>query len=245
MINVAILLVSLGLGVISSISGAGIGLLITPGLILMGLSPVAATATSRPGGIGVSISSLHHFLRNGFFSASTLKRTLPIALIGSVLGTLIALSIDPEIFKAAIAITTILMALRLPTMTSVGEKSVETTRTQKNIGYGLYFLLTTLGSVLANGIGGLIMYVLMRYMGLDALTANATKSAATIPAQIVSFVIFVANGHVIYSYSIVIFIGFFLGGIIGSRVAVKRGAVFVKKFFAVSAIVLSLLILFI
>lgn len=228
-------LLSIFSSTLSAIAGGGGGLIMGPALMLLGLPPQIAVATSHFGGFGLSMGALSGFRKSGNIQKAFLLPLSILALAGSFVGVRILLEINEDALRVVIALI-VLSILPMLFLKDIGLERFVTTRRRRGIGYTLYFVAITLTSAFGSGIGLLIMPVLMIGMGFTALDASATKRVPGAIAAAASLVMLIIAGKVWFGAGLAIMIGTFIGGRIGAKVAVKKGNGFVKIVLAFVAV---------
>ena len=92
----------------------------------------------------------------------------------------------------------------------------------------LFFFIGAYGGFLHMGVGYALLAGIVLSAGYDLVRANAIKVFIILIWAPVILVVFIAYGQVNYLYGIVLSIGNVIGAIIASRLAVKKGASFVR-----------------
>ena len=81
------------------------------------------------------------------------------------------------------------------------------------------------------GTGSFLIFLFVRYFAFDFLQASASAKFVNITTNIAALIFFVPTGNVLYSIGIPMAIFNMLGAFTGSRIAIKRGATFVRVLF--------------
>jgi uncharacterized membrane protein YfcA len=68
----------------------------------------------------------------------------------------------------------------------------------------------------------------MFLMGLDALQSNALRRILMLVQAAAAFCIVLPQGYIVWGYALSALVGCYLGGFIGTKIALKRGEKFVK-----------------
>lgn len=216
-------------GVVNTIAGSGT--VITYSLfMLMGLPANVANGTIRIGVIMQTLAATLTFrkaklleLRKGFFIS------LPI-VIGSVAGAQIAVSIPHDIFEKVLGVVLIFMVVFIffdPAKWIKGQTKLN----NKKLGwwqYLLFFLTGVYGGFIHIGVGIILLAVLVLAAGYDLVKANAVKILAVFLYAPFALLVFMINGEVNYHLGLIAAIGNLIGGIVASRLAIKRGAGFIR-----------------
>jgi len=230
-------------GIFSGMSGGGGGMIIVPFLIAVGLTPQQAIATTKFCGIGFSFGGIAAFKERSF------KRPVLLAYL-SLLAIAISL-IVPALFKTlsghVFQILIGLLMIALVPVTLDGKQGLRTKRTSKTQkAYGAILLIPTflLQGVFSSGVGVLNNLVLMRFFGMNVLDASAIQrvSALVLNGLIVVTLALTTN-FIIWQYALVGIAASFMGGYIGSKIAIERGEKFAKFVLALFMFIAGALLL--
>lgn len=238
--------VNLMAATLSGAAGGGGGIISTPFLVLLGLSPATAIATAKFGGLGLSTGTSVRFFREDI----TNKRTVILfslfgaagALVGSVILTQI--SDQTELLEKIMGFVILFAGIPLLYLKNMGLKTTKRSRKVEIIGLVLLTLSVLLQAALSAGIGSLQLVVLMGCFGMTALTASATRRAMQLTVAIVSLLVYIIAGLVDYRFGVVSFTTSLIGGYLGAHIAIKKGNKFVINLFAITSALLALQLLF-
>ncbi|ALO13992.1 Sulfite exporter TauE/SafE [Salinivirga cyanobacteriivorans] len=231
-------------GVINTIAGSGT--VITYSLfMLMGLPANMANGTVRIGVIMQTLAATLTFkkakileLRKGFFIS------LPI-VVGSVVGAQIAVSIPHDIFEKVLAVVLIFMVVFIffdPSKWIHGQQILN----NKRLGwwqYLLFFLTGVYGGFIHIGVGIFLLTALVLAAGYDLVRANAIKIMAVFLYAPFALAVFIINGEVNYHLGLIAAIGNLIGGITASKLAIKKGAGFIRWFLIVIIVLFAMKLL--
>lgn len=227
--------------IISGMSGGGGGFIMTPYYLLIGLTPQQIVAGASVASLGLGSSSLMAMRGKGLIE----KRFLwPLAIV-TVLFTILAMFVLPRIqsgmFEIAIGILLILLA---PTL-FINKSSMQPgERSRKSIvaGYIIYAIIL-FASSLGSGLATLLFLPLMFLMGLSTLQSNALRRALMLVQALVAFCIVLPQGYIVWGYALAGLVGCYIGGFIGTKIALKKGEKFVKYGLAGIMIISGLVLL--
>lgn len=207
-----------GAGVLGGLTGsiAGLASVATyPALLLVGLPPVSANVTNTAAlvfnGIG-SIAGSRPELRD---QRAQLRRLVPIAVVGGVVGAVLLLSTPADGFEKlvplllGVASVAILLPVRPRSDTSV----TMSRRTRALLIATLIFAICIYGGYFGAAAGVLLLAVLLRLHRGTLAEANAGKNVVLGVANTVAAVIFAAVAPV--RWDAVLVLG--LGCLVGSR----------------------------
>ena len=220
-------LLGLAAGFINAYSTGG-GMLSVPALMLLGVPPVAAIATSRLGTVAAAFSSAIRYYRGGVIDWRYMPFFLILAVTAGIVGPHIVLGMPHEGLEKGIAI--VMLAL-LPIMVfqkHIGTVSRRTPRHWKMVGLALLFLVLLYSTMVGAGAGILFLYVLVYLFGMKVVEANATCTIPALVGSLVALVTYVYDGDVIFRLAIPLSLGALVGGYIGAHAALKSGSHWVK-----------------
>lgn len=218
-------------GLINTVAGSG-SVIIYSLYTMMGLPSNVANGTVRIGVIMQTLAATITFKKAKILEEKKgILISLPVVL-GSIIGAQIAVSIPHDIFENVLAVILIFMVAFMfmnPTKWIEGHKQLN----EKKLGwwqYSLFFLTGIYGGFIHIGVGIILLAVLVLGAGYDLVKANAIKILAVFLYVPFTLAIFIINGQVDYHLGLIAAIGNLLGGIVASRLAIKKGAGFIRWF---------------
>ena len=223
-------------GFVDAVVGGG-GLIQLPALLL-GLpnaSPVQILATNKLGSIcGTTVSSATYY-RRVRPDPRTFVPLMVLAFAGAVLGALVASRIPREAFEPIVLVVLVVVGgyvLLKPDLGSETELKHSGGRhlgTAMLVGFGIGFYDGAMGP----GTGSFLVLSLVALLGYSFLDASAKARLANWATNLGALVVFVPQGAVLWKVGLLMGAGNLVGGYVGARVAVSRGARFVRVFFIV------------
>jgi uncharacterized membrane protein YfcA len=229
-------LAALAAGFVDAVVGGG-GLIQLPALVL-GLppaSPVQVLATNKLGSIcGTSVSSVTYY-RRVRPHAGTFVPLMVFAFIGSFGGALIASHIPKDAFQPIVLVVLVgvgayvLLRPELGAATSLRFSGHR--HTLAAMGAGL--VVGAYDGALGPGTGSFFMFTLVGLLGYAFLEASAKARMANWATNLAALCVFVPQGAVMWRVGLVMGACNLVGGYLGARTAVSRGARFVRVFFVV------------
>jgi uncharacterized membrane protein YfcA len=90
------------------------------------------------------------------------------------------------------------------------------------------------------GTGSFLVFIFVRFFGYDFLGASAIAKVVNVATNLAALFWFGYSGHVLWRMGLVMAICNVAGSLIGSRLAIKHGSVFVRKVFLVVVAILIL-----
>lgn len=212
--------------IISGMSGGGGGFIMTPYYLLIGLTPQQIVAGASVASLGLGSSSLIAMRARQLVSKRFLWPLIVLTVSFTILAMLVLPKIQSGIFEIAIGILLIALA---PTL-FIKKASIQPgKRSSKSIlaGY-LSYALILFASSLGSGLATLLFLPLMFLMGLSALQSNALRRVLMLVQAAVVFCIVLPQGYIVWSYTLAALAGCYVGGFIGTKIALRQGEKFVK-----------------
>ncbi len=225
--------------IVSGIAGGGAGFVVIPLLILLGLDPKIAAATSTLGAIGMGIGTLSRFSKSRELIRPHIIPFTVISLVSGVLGAFLLIAMPTEYIRIFVGT---MIAFFLPLFLfkkNAGLHEIHPTRLRSIIGYILYTTLLTIQAAFGSGTGVGIVYILVFFFGFTMIQASATLRLPQLVSSLVTLPFFIAYGVLDYTHGLVLFVSMVIGGYIGSHIAIKKGNRFVKTLFVILAIILA------
>ncbi|WP_373044552.1 sulfite exporter TauE/SafE family protein [Vulgatibacter sp.] len=214
-------------GTINAMAGGG-SLLTLPLLVFLGLPATEANASNRVAVLANSVTSAAGYHQSGHLPWRTVRLLLVPSLVGSLVGAWVATLISDDAFRPVIAVVLLAMAALLVFRPSAldprggGEPLPPLAEVLLFLGIGFY------GGFIQAGIGFFILAATVRGAGLDLIRANGVKVALTLALTLVALGVFIAAGQVRWAPALVLAAGNGIGGYFGARLAVARGAGWVR-----------------
>jgi uncharacterized membrane protein YfcA len=229
--------------ILSGMSGGGGGLIIVPFLIAVGLTPQQAIATTKFSAIGFNFGGIAAFKKKSFNSPLLLIYLVLLAVLISLIVPTLFKKLSGDVFQIVIGI---MMILLVPVMLSdkYGLKKVKTSRSRKFVGGILLSITFLLQGVFSSGVGLLNNLVFMSFFGLKALDASATQRVAALALN--SFIVITlatTTNFIVWQYALAGIAAAFLGGYIGSHIALERGEKFAKVALAIFMLIAGVILI--
>ncbi|WP_137294168.1 sulfite exporter TauE/SafE family protein [Nocardioides dongxiaopingii] len=223
-------------GYVDAVVGGG-GLIQLPALLLglPGASPVEVLATNKLGSIcGTSVSSITYY-RRVRPDPRTFLPLMGFAFTGSVLGAFVASHIPRSAFDPIVLVVLVLVGTYIVVKPDLGD---ETTLRFGGHRHTLMAVLTGLGvgfydGALGPGTGSFFVFLLVGLLGYNFLEASAKARLANWATNLAALCVFVPQGAVLWHVGLTLGAANLVGGYLGARTAIARGAGFVRAFFIV------------
>ncbi len=226
-----IILISAGImvGFINTLAGGGSAISLSV-LMMMGLSPAMANGTNRIAILLQNIAAVGSFKKQKVLdSRKSLLLSIP-AVLGSLLGAWLAVDIEKDIFEKAIGIILLIMLVFMfyKPKNWVMENTALVNKALTWKQFALFFAIGVYGGFIQVGVGYFLLASLVLGAGYDLVKANAAKVLIVGMYMIFSIIVYVYHDLVNYTMGFTLAIGTVIGALIASRLAVKKGAKFVR-----------------
>lgn len=217
---------------IDSTVGGG-GLISTPALLSLGLPVPYALGTNKVAASLGCFASVISFWRAGKIKKNALF-LMPLSFIGSAIGAYVVYLLPEKLMKNIIIIMLVAVAVYTYRRKDWGD-----TGTIERLG-----ILSAFGSVLmALGIGfydgffgpgtGSFLIFGFLYLGYDFVTAAGNAKALNFASGLGALVSFSMSGTIAWSYGLIMGTAMIFGAICGSRLAIKKGASYVRPLYLI------------
>lgn len=216
-------------GVINTLAGSG-SLITLPVLIFLGLPATVANGTNR---IGVILQNIVAGLSFGRSKVLDLRGALLLsipAVVGSIIGASIAVNLDEALMERVIGTVMVLMLLVIwlrPERWLQGQlQTLERGFTWQQA--LALFAIGVYGGFIQAGVGIFLLAALVLSVGYDLVRANAVKIIIILVFTFASLFVFTGNDQVHWLAGLVLGVGNMLGAWVAARMAVRRGAAWVR-----------------
>jgi uncharacterized membrane protein YfcA len=229
-------LAGLSAGFVDSVVGGG-GLIQLPALLigLPSAAPVNILATNKISSISgttVSSATYYHRIRP---DPHTYGPLMAWAFVGSVGGALLGSHISASAFDPIVLVVLIVVGGYVLYRPAFGASTVlrfgGARHTRAAMGTGL--VIGVYDGALGPGTGSFFVITLVGLLGYNFLEASAKARLANWATNLAALCVFVPQGAVLWKVGLVMGAANLLGGYLGARTAVARGAKFVRIFFVV------------
>jgi uncharacterized membrane protein YfcA len=231
-----LVLAALAAGFVDAVVGGG-GLVQLPALVvaLPTASPVQLLATNKLASFsGTSVSSVTYY-RRVRPDPKTFLPLMALAFVGSMAGAAVAFLIPRDLFEPIILVVLVVVGLYVLLKPQLGERTElrfsghRHTLAAMVTGLAIGFYDGALGP----GTGSFFVITLVGLLGYSFLEASAKARLANWATNLAALVVFVPQGAVLWGIGLLMGAANLAGGYLGARVAVARGARFVRVFFIV------------
>ena len=233
-------------GFIDAIAGGG-GTITLPALLLMGLSPVQASATNKLLAIFGSSSASLTFWRQGKVDVALVKRLGPIALLGSVLGASLILGFkNAELFRILVAVLVVGVGLLVLTNRKMGFENRYAGLSPRVwwIGGLGVLVIGVYDGFFGPGTGTFLMFLFVSFLRFDFIMGTGNAKVINFMTNLGAFLTLVFTGNMLFLLGIPMGIANALGAWVGARAAILKGSAFIKIIYAFIIVLVVLRLVF-
>lgn len=223
-------------GFVDAVVGGG-GLVQLPALLLglPGASPVQILATNKLASIcGTTIASATYY-RRVRPDPKTFGPLMLLALAGSFAGAFAASHIPREAFEPIVLVVLVVVGAYVVRRPDLGETTLLRFAGHRHLAAAMAvgFVIGFYDGALGPGTGSFFVFALVGLMGYDFLEASAKARLANWATNLGALLLFIPTGVVLWKIGLLMGASNLVGGYLGARVAVSKGARFVRVFFIV------------
>ena len=241
---VAVSLASLLAGLIDAIVGGG-GLVLTPALFAAypAMPPATLLGTNKSASVWGTFMASVQYSRRVQLRWPVLLPAAAVALLGSLCGAWTVTQVEPVFLRRLLPVILIavlaytlarkdLGRIHAPRYTLRGEQLAASL-----IGLGIGWYDGFFGP----GTGSFFIFLFVRLLGYDFLNASAAAKLLNVATNVAAIALFAAKGHVWWQAGLVMAAANVAGSLMGTRLALRHGAGFVRGVFilVVSALIVK------
>jgi len=229
-------LASLLAGMVDSIVGGG-GLILVPALfaVFPTAPPAALVATNKSAAIWGTAFATYQFSQKIKLPWAALLPAATAGLLGSLCGAWAVTQADSGLFRKALPF--LLLALLGYTLVKQKMGQVHQPRfkgrQEAMVASAVGLVLGFYDGFFGPGTGSFFVFAYVRLMGYDFLNASASAKLVNTATNFSALALFTLQGHVWWYLALPMAVANVIGSIIGTRLALKHGAGFVRSVFLV------------
>lgn len=221
---------------IDSVVGGG-GLISVPTLMWAGLPMLNVLGTGKIAATMGACAGFLTYWRSGTIDKKIMRVMFPLAFIGSVLGVLVVRQVPPDFLRPLVVVMLIVIAIYSVAKKNWGADKKSVRVSHYLLGVVLTFALGFYDGFFGPGTGSFMLFLYL-VMGYGFLGAAANARAANFASNIAAAIIFTGFGLVNFSYAIPMGCGMILGAACGAKMAITKGAAYVRPLFIGMTVIL-------
>jgi len=233
-------------GILGSMIGVGGGIIISPALTFLGLSPPQVASTSLFAVSSTSISSTIAYAKSKRIHYILGIKMALVSIPGAIIGSYFSISIDPGYFKVLLAIILIGTGIYLIYKKSVinGNSLSFESKWVKILFYSSTFVAGIISSLF--GIGGGVIFVplMIMILGLTMHLAAPTSQFILMITSLAGLTTHILLGNPQYLPAVLLSVGAFAGAQVGSRLSSKLSEQKLRLILGITVIGIALGLMF-
>ena len=225
---------------VDSVVGGG-GLISLPALLLTGLPPTMALGTNKMASCMGSLTSSLSFLRSGKIDMKLVKYLFWLSLVGAACGVVTVQQIPSQFLRPLVVVLLIGVSIYTIFRKNWGSENTYRglTRRMFILSCIVSFSIGFYDGFFGPGAGSFFMFAFLM-IGFDFVTAAGNARALNFASNIASVIMFALYGSIAYAYALPMGIAMILGALAGTRLAIRKGAAYVRPLFlSVAAIMIG------
>ncbi|MCF6208132.1 MAG: sulfite exporter TauE/SafE family protein [Ghiorsea sp.] len=239
--------ISLIANTFSALAGGGAGLIQLPALLLLGLPFSIALATHKIASVALGLGAVARYLKEDLIQRKLALLMLLSGLPGVVIGGFIIVQIPDDVARMALGVLTMMLGLYSIFSPQLGmvHQAKHMHGSSFIVGGLVLFLIGILNGSLTSGTGLFVTLFLIRWFGLDYKHAVAyTLVMVGVFWNATGAVTVGLLSDIQWSWLIALLLGSFIGGYIGSHLAILKGNTLIKRSYEIITIIIGLQLLF-
>ena len=177
------------------------------------------------------------YLRSGKIDRKIMRVMFPLAFIGSIIGVLVVREIPSDFLRPLVVVMLIVIAIYNLAKKNWNADKISTSHKNYLLGVVLIFVLGFYDGFFGPGTGSFMLFLYLM-MGYGFLGAAANARAANFASNLAAAFIFTGLGLVNFSYAIPMGVGMIIGAHFGAKMAISKGAAYVRPLFIGMTVIL-------
>ncbi len=158
-----------------------------------------------------------------------------LALTGSLAGAWLVTVVSPEFLRKALPLVLVAVLAYTLAKKELGRHHAPRLQGLAQVGVagGIGALMGFYDGFFGPGTGSLLVFLFVRLLGYDFLHASASAKLLNTCSNLAALSLFALKGHIWWHYALVLAVANVAGSLLGTRLALKHGAGFVRGVFVV------------
>ena len=214
-------------GVFDGIAGGG-GLIALPALLLAGLDPLSALATSKlQGSFGTGSAALE-YARHGHIDLRKCRLIVVTTFLAACLGAFAVRYAPISFLSAAMPILLIVMALYFAFSPRISNGDVHAQTTLPRFAWTAAPAISFYDAIFGPGAGSFYLLGFVTLLGYGVIRASAHTKLLNFTSNFAALLIFAMSGKIFWILGLCMGVGQFLGARLGARLAIRNGAQLIR-----------------
>ena len=227
-------LASLLAGFVDAIVGGG-GLVLVPALfsVFPQAPPATLFGTNKAGAVWGTALAAVQYARRVNLRWQALAPAAGAALVGSFAGAWTVTLVSADILRKALPFVLIAVLAYTLARKELGRHHVPrfSGRTETLVTCAIGLTLGFYDGFFGPGTGSFFVFLFVRWLGYDFLNASASSKVLNCATNVAAIVLFAAKGHIWWHIAAAMAVANVAGSFMGTRMALKHGAGFVRIMF--------------
>ncbi|WP_067512872.1 TSUP family transporter [Nocardia puris] len=241
---VALLVAAGAAGWVDAVVGGG-GLIILPTLFLVmpGIAPQTALGTNKLAAVAGTGAAVATFARKVPMRWRVLLPAAGIAAVTAACGAAAVSLIDRDLFIPLVMVVLVGVALFVTLRPSIGVTMATHPPTRRKTILVVALAAGLIGlydGLLGPGTGTFLIITFATLLGTEFVRAAAMAKVINCGSNVGALIFFAATGHILFALGLAMAAANVAGAIVGSRMALRRGAEFVRVVLLVVVIAMVL-----
>jgi uncharacterized protein len=226
-------------GWIDSIAGGG-GLITLPSLLAVGLPPHLALGTNKfQSSFGSFTATANHY-RRGIIDIRSAVWGIVCTVIGAAAGAYVVQILNSELLEKIIPFLLLAILVYFIFSPRLGDRD-QMPRMSERVFYLIFGLsIGFYDGFFGPGTGSFWTFLFVSLLGFNLLRATGYTKLMNFTSNIVSLIAFAIGGNIAFGVGGVMAVGQIIGAYIGSHMAIKRGAGFIRPVFVLVVLVTTI-----
>jgi len=218
--------------IVDSIVGGG-GMISIPALLATGMPTHLALGTNKFAASSGAVSSVYHYYKSGVLNKKILLPLIPLSLVGSTIGVICVLAINPDFLKNIIVVLVVIMLIYSITNKNLGVVDLYEGHTSKEQIKGQVYssIIGFYDGFFGPGTGSFFIMMLIHQFKLDFKKAAGNAKALNLASNVAALVMFLLNGQIAFRIGIPMAVCMIIGARLGTLFAIKKGTRWIKPIF--------------
>ncbi|WP_196782634.1 sulfite exporter TauE/SafE family protein [Chromobacterium paludis] len=221
-------------GLVDAAVGGG-GLIQIPGLFsaLPNVAPATIFGTNKLASAVGTLSAARSYLRRVRLPWRLVLPAAATAFVFAFAGAQVVTLIPKDIIRPLVLVLLLVMAAYTLWKKDFGKlhKPVAIGRREMAIGMAIGGAIGFYDGLFGPGTGSFLMFLFIRFFAFDFLHASAAAKVVNLTTNVAALLSFAIGGHILFAYALPMAAANMAGAVVGTRLAMKNGAGFVRVLF--------------